>query len=69
MSLQQFQVVATEIVNPVAVEANIDCALATEKLDGTCCYVTLYKGEFLSEGQLVFEAAVCFIILCFRLFL
>ncbi|XP_013873076.1 RNA ligase 1 isoform X2 [Austrofundulus limnaeus] len=42
---QQFQVVATENVNPVAVEANIDCALATEKLDGTCCYVSLYQGQ------------------------
>lgn len=42
---QQFQVVATENVNPVALESNIDCALATEKLDGTCCYVTTYKGE------------------------
>ncbi|XP_059192097.1 RNA ligase 1 [Centropristis striata] len=42
---QQFQVVATETVNPVALEANIDCALATEKIDGTCCYVTVYKGQ------------------------
>ncbi|XP_049339925.1 uncharacterized protein C12orf29 homolog isoform X2 [Astyanax mexicanus] len=41
---QQFQVVATENVNPVALESNIDCALATEKLDGTCCYVTTYNG-------------------------
>ncbi|TMS05872.1 Uncharacterized protein E3U43_005122 [Larimichthys crocea] len=32
-------------VNPVALEANIDCAIATEKLDGTCCYVTNYKGQ------------------------
>ncbi|KAK2842692.1 hypothetical protein Q5P01_012892 [Channa striata] len=42
---QQFQVVATENVNPVALEADIDCALPTEKLDGTCCYVTVYKGQ------------------------
>ncbi|XP_014825495.1 PREDICTED: uncharacterized protein C12orf29 homolog isoform X3 [Poecilia mexicana] len=40
---QQFQVVATENVNPVALEANVDCAFATEKLDGTCCYVALYQ--------------------------
>ncbi|MEQ2176946.1 hypothetical protein GOODEAATRI_033417, partial [Goodea atripinnis] len=40
---QLFQVVATENVNPVALEANIDCAFATEKLDGTCCYVALYQ--------------------------
>ncbi|XP_034031790.1 uncharacterized protein C12orf29 homolog [Thalassophryne amazonica] len=42
---QQFQVVATENVNPVALESNIDCALATEKVDGTCCYVTTHKGQ------------------------
>uniref|UniRef100_A0A3Q0RJ30 RNA ligase 1 n=1 Tax=Amphilophus citrinellus TaxID=61819 RepID=A0A3Q0RJ30_AMPCI len=42
---QQFQVVATENVNPVALEANIDGAFATEKLDGTCCYVTVYNGQ------------------------
>ncbi|XP_029909725.1 RNA ligase 1 isoform X1 [Myripristis murdjan] len=42
---QPFQVVATENVNPVALESNIACALATEKLDGTCCYVTTYKGQ------------------------
>ncbi|XP_068458718.1 RNA ligase 1 isoform X2 [Clinocottus analis] len=40
---RQYQVIATEAVNPVALEANVHCALATEKLDGTCCYVTLYK--------------------------
>uniref|UniRef100_A0A3Q2UAC9 RNA ligase 1 n=1 Tax=Fundulus heteroclitus TaxID=8078 RepID=A0A3Q2UAC9_FUNHE len=42
---QQFQVVATEKVNPVALAANVDCALATEKLDGTCCYVTLHHDQ------------------------
>ncbi|XP_043979941.1 uncharacterized protein C12orf29 homolog isoform X1 [Gambusia affinis] len=42
---QQFQIVATENVNPVALEANVDCAFATEKLDGTCCYVALYQGQ------------------------
>uniref|UniRef100_A0A3Q3WHN9 RNA ligase 1 n=1 Tax=Mola mola TaxID=94237 RepID=A0A3Q3WHN9_MOLML len=42
---QQFQVVATEKLSPVALEANIECALATEKLDGTCCYVTVYEGQ------------------------
>ncbi|KAM4572991.1 RNA ligase 1 [Odontesthes bonariensis] len=42
---QQFQVVATENLNPLAVDAHVDCALATEKLDGTCCYVTLYGGQ------------------------
>ncbi|XP_060784408.1 RNA ligase 1 isoform X2 [Neoarius graeffei] len=42
---QHFQVVATDTVNPVAVESDVYHALATEKLDGTCCYVTLYRGE------------------------
>ncbi|XP_068168666.1 RNA ligase 1 [Antennarius striatus] len=42
---QQFQVAATETVHPIALEANVGCALATEKLDGTCCYVTEYKGR------------------------
>ncbi|KAM9854411.1 RNA ligase 1 isoform 1-T1 [Aulostomus maculatus] len=42
---QHFQVVASEMVNPAALEADVDGALATEKLDGTCCYVTVYKGR------------------------
>ncbi|KAF3855242.1 hypothetical protein F7725_023297 [Dissostichus mawsoni] len=42
---QQFQVVATETLNPVALEADIHSAVATEKIDGTCCYVTLYNGR------------------------
>ncbi|KAM6973195.1 RNA ligase 1 [Aplochiton taeniatus] len=42
---QQFQVVATTNVNPVALQSNIDRAIATEKLDGTCCYVTMHKGQ------------------------
>ncbi|KAJ8002716.1 hypothetical protein DPEC_G00161830 [Dallia pectoralis] len=42
---QQFQVVATVNVNPIALEANIDSALATEKLDGTCSYVSIYKEQ------------------------
>ncbi|XP_028813546.1 RNA ligase 1 [Denticeps clupeoides] len=42
---QQFQVVASERVNPVALDSNVDAALATEKVDGTCCYVSSYKGE------------------------
>ncbi|XP_003967816.1 RNA ligase 1 [Takifugu rubripes] len=42
---QHYQVVATETVNPVALEANIDCSIATEKLDGTCCYITVFEGR------------------------
>ncbi|XP_040018151.1 RNA ligase 1 isoform X2 [Gasterosteus aculeatus] len=41
----QFQVVATESVSPVAVVAQVHHAVATEKLDGTCCYVSVYKGR------------------------
>nr|XP_061813324.1 RNA ligase 1-like [Nerophis lumbriciformis] len=42
---QPFHVVATAILNPAVLEADISSALATEKLDGTCCYVTHYKGK------------------------
>ncbi|XP_075994466.1 RNA ligase 1 [Genypterus blacodes] len=42
---QPFQVVATGDVNPAALESDIDRAVATEKLDGTCCYVTAHRGR------------------------
>ncbi|KAG7266443.1 hypothetical protein CRUP_005635 [Coryphaenoides rupestris] len=42
---QPFLVVATDQVNPVASDAGVESALATEKLDGTCCYVTYYDGQ------------------------
>ncbi|XP_061915633.1 RNA ligase 1 isoform X4 [Entelurus aequoreus] len=42
---QPFHVVATAMVNPAVLEADLSCAVATEKLDGTCCYVSLYKGK------------------------
>ncbi|KAL0968640.1 hypothetical protein UPYG_G00269520 [Umbra pygmaea] len=42
---QQFQVVATENVNPIALESNVESALATEKLDGTCSFVSIYKEQ------------------------
>lgn len=32
-------------MSPVAVVAQVHHAVATEKLDGTCCYVSVYKGE------------------------
>ncbi|CAJ0919527.1 unnamed protein product [Ranitomeya imitator] len=41
---QMYKVLATETVSPLAVSAAIDNALATEKVDGTCCYVTAHKG-------------------------
>ncbi|NP_001008606.1 RNA ligase 1 [Danio rerio] len=42
---QQFQVVATENVSPAALASDVHCAAATEKVDGTCCYVTTFNGE------------------------
>ncbi|CAL8260681.1 unnamed protein product [Merluccius merluccius] len=42
---QPFQVIATEHVNPLALASGVESALATEKLDGTCCYVTRYEGQ------------------------
>lgn len=51
---QQFQVVATETVNPVAREANVDCAIVTEKLDGTCCYVSVFEGNLLIFPKTLF---------------
>ncbi|KAJ0069802.1 hypothetical protein NL108_014668, partial [Boleophthalmus pectinirostris] len=40
-----YQVIATETLNPVAVDADVESAVATEKVDGTCCYVSLFRGE------------------------
>ncbi|CAL1594755.1 unnamed protein product [Knipowitschia caucasica] len=42
---QSYQVVATETLNSIAVDADVESALATEKVDGTCCYVSLLRGE------------------------
>lgn len=42
---QPFKVLATETINPKALEARIYSAIPTEKVDGTCCYVTTYKGQ------------------------
>lgn len=42
---QSFQVVATETLNPVAVDAEVESAVATEKVDGTCCYITSFRGQ------------------------
>ncbi|POI31672.1 hypothetical protein CIB84_004577 [Bambusicola thoracicus] len=43
---QPFKVLATETLNEKALEADIYNAIPTEKVDGTCCYVTTYK-EFI----------------------
>ncbi|XP_066579634.1 RNA ligase 1 [Amia ocellicauda] len=42
---QHFQVLATEHLNPKALGSDVESAIPTEKLDGTCCYVSIYKGE------------------------
>nr|XP_021151292.1 uncharacterized protein C12orf29 homolog isoform X1 [Columba livia] len=40
-----FKVLATETITGKALEADIYNAIPTEKVDGTCCYVTTYKGR------------------------
>ncbi|KAF6117643.1 hypothetical protein HJG60_001653 [Phyllostomus discolor] len=42
---QPFKVLATETVSHKALDADIYSAIPTEKVDGTCCYVTTYKGQ------------------------
>uniref|UniRef100_A0A8C0BEA1 RNA ligase 1 n=1 Tax=Buteo japonicus TaxID=224669 RepID=A0A8C0BEA1_9AVES len=44
-SFQPFKVLATEAITGKALEADIYNAIPTEKVDGTCCYVTTYKGQ------------------------
>lgn len=36
---------ATETLSEKALDADVYNAIATEKVDGTCCYVTNYKGK------------------------
>ncbi|KAH0616728.1 hypothetical protein JD844_028085, partial [Phrynosoma platyrhinos] len=40
-----FKVLATETINQKALDADIYNAVPTEKVDGTCCYITTYKGQ------------------------
>ncbi|XP_067998956.1 RNA ligase 1 isoform X2 [Melanerpes formicivorus] len=42
---QPFKVLATETLSGKALEADLGSATPTEKVDGTCCYVTAYKGR------------------------
>ncbi|XP_023365080.1 uncharacterized protein C12orf29 homolog isoform X2 [Otolemur garnettii] len=42
---QPFKVLATEAVSHKALDADIYSAIPTEKVDGTCCYVTTYKDQ------------------------
>ncbi|CAH2277682.1 PREDICTED: uncharacterized protein C12orf29 homolog [Pelobates cultripes] len=41
---QAFKVVATETLSPAAQDSDVYSAVPTEKVDGTCCYVTKHKG-------------------------
>ncbi|XP_075065475.1 RNA ligase 1 [Mixophyes fleayi] len=41
---QMFKVIASETLNPIALNADIHNATPTEKVDGTCCYVAKHKG-------------------------
>uniref|UniRef100_A0A2K5Q4Y7 RNA ligase 1 n=1 Tax=Cebus imitator TaxID=2715852 RepID=A0A2K5Q4Y7_CEBIM len=42
---QPFKVSATETISHKALDADIYSAIPTEKVDGTCCYVTTYKDQ------------------------
>uniref|UniRef100_A0A8D0GU61 RNA ligase 1 n=1 Tax=Sphenodon punctatus TaxID=8508 RepID=A0A8D0GU61_SPHPU len=42
---QPFKVLATETLNRKALDVDIYNAIPTEKVDGTCCYVTTYKEQ------------------------
>ncbi|XP_054844859.1 uncharacterized protein C12orf29 homolog isoform X1 [Eublepharis macularius] len=42
---QPFKVLATERITQKALDADIHSAIPTEKVDGTCCYVTTHKGQ------------------------
>lgn len=42
---QPFKVLATETLSHQALDADIYSAIPTEKVDGTCCYITTYKGK------------------------
>ena len=42
---QQFMVTASDTLNPEVNPLDIDSALTTEKVDGTCCLVQEYQGS------------------------
>ncbi|KAK3103859.1 hypothetical protein FSP39_022479 [Pinctada imbricata] len=44
-SYQPFRVVASNRIRSQAIEDDISVAKATEKLDGTCCYIAEYQGK------------------------
>ncbi|XP_060068287.1 RNA ligase 1-like [Ylistrum balloti] len=44
-SYQQYNVVATNTVRQIAKQESIDTAVATEKLDGTCVFISEFQGK------------------------
>lgn len=42
---QQFKVVATDTIKQGAIDSDIYSARATEKLDGTCCYIAKFEDK------------------------
>lgn len=52
-SFKPFKVLATETISHKALDADIYNAIPTEKVDGTCCYVTTYKGKIQYSLQIV----------------
>ena len=44
---QNFNVVATDTLHADALQISLKTAHATEKIDGTCCYVCEFKGNFM----------------------
>ncbi|XP_002130306.2 RNA ligase 1-like [Ciona intestinalis] len=49
---QNYRVVATKVVSQSAIESDIGHSVATEKLDGTCCFVDSYQGKFVLCARL-----------------
>lgn len=44
-SYQPYTVVATDKIKPSALEDDINVAVVTEKIDGTCVYIALFEGK------------------------
>ena len=41
---QHYRVIATDVLNPRALESDVQNSIVTEKIDGTCCYVAEFEG-------------------------
>jgi len=44
---QTYKVVATKAISPEVLTSKTTNACATEKLDGTCCYINNYEGQLI----------------------